>query len=256
MEYLSPASVPRAILKLLAAPPGSSFILLLIGLVFIRIWVGKLSVLAGMFSLYFFATPMGVQWLAGKIETFPVPTDEQITLENPQVIVVLTGGKKEFTPEYGGIATPSIETRTRLDYATYLHHKTGLPLIISGGLADNNSPSEAEIARSWLHKQEIPVMVIDEASRNTWESGRNLAELLPQVGVSKIILVTHSYHMKRSMSVMQSFDIAAIAAPTNPSGKAGNSVKKWIPNAGALKHSAVLINEYLGNQWYEMKYAL
>ena len=74
-------------------------------------------------------------------------------------------------------------------------------LVFSGAALDTSGPSNAEVMRRQALDQGVPAdaIVIEEASATTRENADRTVELLEQIGVESAILVTSSYHQKRTL---------------------------------------------------------
>ena len=118
-----------------------------------------------------------------------------------------------------GIMTETL--RNRLDKALELEERTGLPLIISGGITAGNSVTEAEVMKEYLLSQNRNCTVITEdTATNTKENLtkiRNMTEDVP------VILVTSDFHMYRSKMIAKAAGFSEVygaAAKVNKIGRA------------------------------------
>jgi uncharacterized SAM-binding protein YcdF (DUF218 family) len=187
----------RAFLKGLTLPPGGLIVLGVAGLVLIRRlprtarWLCALSIL----GLWAFATPAVVDPLAQALERYPAFDPEQLTAAQraAQAIVILGGGIREHAPEYGGDA-PAGATLERLIEGAKVARITHLPVLVSG------SPREAAAMRRFLIEDlQTPVQWLENASADTHENAVFSARILRAAGVGRIILVTSSLHLPRSV---------------------------------------------------------
>jgi uncharacterized SAM-binding protein YcdF (DUF218 family) len=103
----------------------------------------------------------------------------------------------------------------RLRYAAWLHRQTGLPVIPSGGRAPEDGVSEAELARRAL-EQELGarVLAVEDRSRSTQQNAAFSRELLQQLGIERVFLVTHAWHMPQALASFRKAGVHAIPAPT------------------------------------------
>ncbi len=160
----------------------------------------------------------------------PVPVDSS---ETAGAIVVL-GGNEIFDRIYHG---------TRL----YRANKSPL-IIVSGG---GEVITEAELMLQLLQELGVPEssLLLESSSRNTRENGLNTAKMLKKLNVSRVILVTSAFHMKRALAVFAKAGIEAIPAATNYKQKRQPSefpLLDWLPSATTLDESTYAIKEYIG----------
>lgn len=256
LEYLRPT------LKSLLLPPGLLVCLLLGGLLFYRRLLGKLMAWSGLSLLYLLSTPAAEQWLGEQLETTPPVLPAQLIEANAEAILLLTAGLVDFNPELDDQPRPSARTLQRLDYAAHLHQQTGLPIIISGGSINATQTVLAEVAADWLQKRlKIEPLALETRSTTTWENAQYSAALLDELGVEKVAVVTHAFHMPRAMLAMQQHSINAIAAPflfTNGNTPDAHQMKGpqlWRPSYDSLSRNHLAIHEFLGIFWYQLKSA-
>jgi uncharacterized SAM-binding protein YcdF (DUF218 family) len=190
------------------------------------------------------------------LETFPALAPESIAADSVQAIVVLGSGTYESAPEYGGSDTAGRLLLERIRYAAWLHHRTGLPIIASGGHGNNREHSEASIMRQILQQEfGAKVLALEEQSRTTWENAAKTKILLGEFQIEKFVLVTHAWHMPRAVSSFRAVGTEPIAAPTAFAGniELDNSWKDWRPSPGAFNISYFALHEYVGKAWYALR---
>ncbi len=242
-------------LKTLILPPGIIILLGLLGLLLMRRIIGKLLLVISIGALYLLSTPFIAGQLMGGLEVIPALTQAQIENSDAQAIVVLGAGRREAAAEYNHQDTVNELLLERLRYAAWLSRKSGLPLITSGGSPRSEGPSEAFLAQQVL-EQEFRVEVIgrEEQSRTTREQAFLLSDLLEQEGIRKIMLVTHAWHMLRSLEVFTAAGIQVQAAPTGfAHGKQDDTTAlDWLPSPRALRDSHHALHEQLGRLWYRL----
>ena len=89
---------------------------------------------------------------------------------------------------------------------------------------------------------------IEGNSLNTTQSVRMMRPLLQREGWKRPIVVTSAYHMERSVKIFDHADILTQPWPCDfrrPRGKAVTYVD-FLPSAGALETTAILIREAMG----------
>ncbi len=97
---------------------------------------------------------------------------------------------------------------------------------------------------------------VESASNTTEENARASYALLAPLGISRIVLVTHGWHMPRAQTAFQRAGFEVIAAPTGLTGVPAHGVLAWIPSAAAFADACMALREWLGIAWYRLKSAL
>ncbi len=247
------------ILKALLLPPGILILLFLISLLFIRGLFGKILLTLTLAIFYMLSTPIVATTLIAGLERHIFVTPDEVIASKAEAIVVLGGGIYREGPEYGG-STIKGDLLERVRYAAWLHKRTNLPIIVSGGSVSMSGKitPEAKLAGRVL-KQEFgcKVLATEDKSTTTWENALFTSRLLKTQGINKIVLVTHAWHMPRAVNSFKQNDVDVFAAPTIFStGKLdlGNSmIREWLPDSSALRSSYLALHEYLGMTWYRTR---
>jgi len=242
------------IIKSLLLPPGSLLLLLLIGFLYCRRSLGRMFVIFGLLGLYLSSIDATSDFLARQLETYPATSAQQLQDQGVQAIVVLGGGRHEKAPESGGEDTLSAYALERLSYAVLLHRQTGLPIIVTGGSVNSDGPPEAEVATKTLDSHfGLTPIAIETQSLNSRQHGQYLRPMLNKLNIDRIAVVTHAWHIPRSMLSFEQSQIHAFAAPVGFISKQRPlEAKDWLPNAAALLDVRSLLHEYLGLAWYEL----
>ncbi|MDZ7752421.1 MAG: YdcF family protein [Gammaproteobacteria bacterium] len=240
-------------------PPGGLIIGLVLGLALRRTWrrAGNLLIGLSLAALVALTSPPVAHLLMSGLDRYPPLTTGALKDHRPEVIVVLSGDRREEAAEYGG-DTVGTATLERLRYGIRLNRATGLPLLLSGGSVSGDD----DFSLAFLMKEaavddfRVPVVWLEEESRNTWENAVYSAAVLEHEGISRILLVTHAYHMPRSMACFEAAGMEPRAAPTGLIGPLDMKATDWIPSSKALVASTLALHEYLGMVWYRIKYDL
>lgn len=129
-----------------------------------------------------------------------------------------------------------------------------LPLLLSGGASgrgpENEAASEAglmaaEARKLWPEAR----LILEPASRDTWQNARNSAALLAARGIDSIVLVTDRAHMPRAMLCFQARGIRVTPVPVEALPEPA-----WLPSAGALAQVPMIWREWVALIWYRVKY--
>ena len=176
-------------------------------------------------------------------------TPEDLKQHRVQAIVVLGGGVDNAAVEYGS-PTLAPDAMSRLLYGVYLSRTTGLPMAYSGGIGwsglSGQAP-EAEVAALTLSRLGAPALRWQEKqSRDTRENALLTTALLKSEGITHIALVTHAWHMPRSV---RQFEAAGLRVTPAPMGFVRSDLApflQWLPSGTGLRESAWVIKERLG----------
>ena len=241
----------KPVLTALLLPPGGPLLLMfLAGLLAHRFWrqaraVVLLSSLA-MWLLACDATAYGLNRLL--LSTY-APVSAELAAK-AQAMVVLGGGVDQFAPEYGGEELTEAAYK-RLAYAAYLAKRTPLPLLYAGGkgwaAADTQLHSEAEVAAHTLTRDfGLQIQWLDSDSRDTRENALRAYAVLSPLDKKRILLVTHDWHMQRSLRNFQQAGFEVTPAPMGYLQPPVNMPIDYLPTANGLRHSFWVLREWLG----------
>ncbi len=253
-------------------PPGSSFALLVVAFWFYKKSLRKAQVILAIAFLqaYLLSLPLVADYLQMQLNTAPALSPVQVknlakaSLETndedenaPQLkraILVLSAGRRTTAPEYGDIDTVSSKTLQRLQYAAWLHQKTQLPILVSGGSPNNEATAEGVLMnQTMLSAFNIAPKWIEAKSKNTFENAEFSAEILKQEQIEEILLVTHAIHMKRAVFAFEQQGIQVIPAPTVFPPQE-SQWKDYLPSPLALYQSQQALHEMVGRFWYAIRY--
>lgn len=238
--------VAKKILTALFLPPAGLLLLAFLGLWLIARnrhrphFFGIMLLSISLTALLALSLPAVGKRLLAALETAPPVTAEQLT--GAQAIVVLGGGLYHQGPEYGG-DTVSTYTLERLRYAAKLARQTRLPVLLSGGAPEHGVP-EAQAMREVLSREfGVTPKWTESAARDTAENARFSARVLKAAGISKIVLVSHGWHLPRAVPLFARQGLSVIPAPTAFSTPAADPLTDWLPND--FRYSRIALREHL-----------
>jgi uncharacterized SAM-binding protein YcdF (DUF218 family) len=215
---------------------------------------GKALIVLSLAALWALSTPWLARTLLQALE--PEPADP-LRAAPAQAIVVLGGGQYFKAPEYGSLDTVSEPTLARLRYAAWLHRKTGKPILVSGGAPQGNLMTEAQAMKSTLENEfKVPVAWMEDASNNTFDNARASRATLKPLGIDRVYVVTHAWHMPRSQSIFAQSGFEVVPAPTQFATSFRLTLLDFRPYAPALKDSSHFFHEIIGLAWYRLKSAV
>ncbi len=235
----------KKILSSLVLPPTGPLLLAFLGL-----WLARFRPRTGRW-LIAFGTGMllllSLPWCSGLLlqsleDTTPISA---ASLAQAQAIVILGGGTYHEAPEYGGDTVSSLGLE-RLRYGARLARASGLPVAAVGGIIASERP-EGEMMREALATDfGVTIRWVEIESRDTAENAAKLAPILTQAGIARIVLVTHSWHMRRARTLFEHHGLQVLPAPTGFATTTHASIYNWLPGASALYGSQIALHEWLG----------
>ncbi len=173
----------------------------------------------------------------------------------PGAIVILSADDLRAVP--GGIFAPpelGAMTLQRLRAGAALHRRTGLPILVTGGvLRRGGPPIAATMARVLAEEFGTPARWVEDRSATTWENAAFSAPLLKAEGIGAAYLVTHGWHMRRGLLSFRGTGLAITAAPTHLTGPERPDLASFVPSAHAWADSRLALHEWIGLAWYTVK---
>lgn len=242
----------KAILEALALPPTIFVVLITAGLLLRGRWQrpGRWLTWASLIALILFGMPAVSGSLLLALETgLPMtpPADHP-----PQAIVVLSAEYTRSNDDALGYR-PGLLSLDRLRTAAALHRRTGLPILVSGGVGQPGAPALAIVlAQSLKDDFQTPARWTEAKSNDTWQNAHFSAEILRANGISSIYLVTHSWHMRRALVAFRDTGLTVTAAPTALDEPLGPDLDDFLPRAAGWQTGYFAMHEWIGYAWYEL----
>ena len=233
----------KKIAAALVLPPAGLILLALGGL-----WLARrhprtgrtISVLA-LITLFALSLPTVADALLGTLEPTPV---SEADLKRADAIVILGSGTYHNAPEYGG-DTLHGEALERLRYGAWLQRRSKLPILVTGGSPFGGRP-EGVLMKEVLERElQASVQWVESASRDTAENARFSAPLLKERNASRIVLVSHAWHLRRAAPLFRAQGLEVFPAGTGYATAAPSALASWLPSASALKASSRALLEWL-----------
>ena len=233
-------------------PPLNVLLLGVVGLLLLkrRPRVGKLLIGMALGLLYFLSTTYFAAQALKFIE--PPALQDPSSRDKAQAIVVLGVGTYFQAPDYGSDTVNRLGLE-RLRYAARLYRATAKPILVSGGKPQGSTISEAAQMKSALVNEfKIPVTWEEPASQTTFESATDCRSVLKAVGINRIYLVTHAWHMRRAVLAFEAAGFSVIPAPTGFTTLPQDPLELYLPNPQGLFESYLFIHEVCGWLWYQI----
>lgn len=242
--------------EIIFLPPGLFILLLVLSILLVK----NLQRLKGLLIIqilliYFFSIPLTSDYLFSTLETIPALSEEQIKMNKADAIVVLAGGIKVYKKEYHG---PDIGhfTHLRLRYAAWLQKRTGLPVIVSGGI-EEEGVTEAELMQRILQNEYAikGSIRVEKQSKNTYENSLYSSKILSEHQYQNYYLVTSAFHMPRALEVFKKHNEKVIPAPMGFYYNPGVlEPGKFKPQSHVLWKNYLALHEIIGRYWYQFYY--
>ena len=207
----------------------------------------------GLAWLYLCSTSLFADYLMGTLEDDYPPRALSAT-EEVGAIVLLGGAMRGDT--HLGSRGDLNQQADRLIHAVALYKAGKAPLLLLTGGGPAGARTEAEQMRDLLALMGVPpeAMLLEEASRDTYQNALFSAALLKQRGIDRILLVTSAFHMRRAAQLFAFQGLEVVPAPTDYQRLAGSPVlPPVVPLAGNLVRSTYALHEHLGYWVYRYR---
>lgn len=205
--------VLRKIIAGFVLPPAGPILLVMLGLVLLGRYrrAGKTLAWLGACTLLASSLPVVSTWLVD-VSGGARALDLSRPLD-AQAIVITGAGVRLQAPDYAADTLAPL-TLERARYGAYLAKKTGLPVLVTGGVMTRGMSEAALMWNTLQQEYAVPVRWIEAASRNTRQNARfSAAALLPQ-GIRRVVVVTHAFDVRRARMEFESAGLQVISAPT------------------------------------------
>ena len=254
----------KPLLSVLVLPPVPLLVLVLVGarLMFRQRVLAWALILLACAGLWLSATPALGKFMRMTVHPVPPALSAATIAELKRgagkapatAIVVLGGGRRELSPEYGmaNLTPISIE---RLRYGLWLARETGLPVAFSAGVGYGGRPgaSESEIAARIAEREfGRPLRWTEDRSRDTTENGLLTVPMLQAAGIQRIVLVTHDYHQRRAQRAFQrgaqrsGLPLQILAAPVGLAPPGEWEAGDYLPGRAGFGDTQLMLHEWLG----------
>ncbi|HEV7268397.1 MAG TPA: YdcF family protein [Falsiroseomonas sp.] len=168
----------------------------------------------------------------------------------PAAIIVLGG---EMARGAAGVEVGPL-TLERLRAGAALHRRTGLPLLVTGGPAMRGAPPIAELMAASLREDfGVPVRWVEPGARDTRDNAVLSAAMLRADGIEAAHLVTHAWHMPRSLGAFARASLPVAAAPVRQEAQPEGAAGDWLPRPDHLARSWFMLREAAGLAVYRIR---
>jgi uncharacterized SAM-binding protein YcdF (DUF218 family) len=240
------------LVSLLLIPPVNCLAVACVGVALWRRRLGRPLAIAGLAGLVLFSLPLVAGSLMAILESGLNPPPPPAVA--PRAIVILSGDQTEIrvgpldTYRVGGL------TLEREQAGAALARRTGLPVLVTGGALHAWSPPLADMmATSMAQDFGVKVTWTERASVDTWTNAQDSAAILRKAGISSVYVVTHAWHMKRSLLAFRRAGLIAAAAPVDVDAVPQLRLSALVPLARCWLESFWAVHELIGWAWYAIR---
>ena len=211
---------------------------------------GRLSRVASILMLLILVT-LGLPIVATELMNSLSPPTEAAGPE-PQAIVILSADAIRV-PQPDDL-DPGLLTLDRLRAGAALARRTGLPILVTGGAVFGAQTTLAGMMQTSLQGDfRLQARWEENASRDTWENAEFSAAILHAAGITRVYLVTHDWHMRRSLLAFRHFGLDPVAVSVRPAYTPSFSWRGLVISPVAWFNSYIALHEWLGWAYYTVR---
>lgn len=167
----------------------------------------------------------------------------------PGAIVILSA---EIVWAEGGASEVGPITLERERAGAALQRATGLPVLVTGGVLGPGPAVGTLMARSMANDFNIVPRWTEAASATTWENAQFSAPLLRADGIDRIYLVTHEWHMRRSLLAFRRAGLDPVPVVV----RREQTAFEWralLPRPSAWQSAYFAVHEWVGLVAYSLR---
>ncbi len=253
------------ILPLLVYPIGLACVFISLALIIKRETIRKIATWLALIVLFVGGNRWVAMSLTRSLEQRYLPPQVFPAVE---AIVVLGGGTESYGAPRSGVELNG--AGDRLVQAVRLYRQGVSPqILVSGGnitWLGGRPSTPAEEMKDMLIFMGVPgdSILLQPDSQNTYEDALYSAEMLDELGIQKIVLVTSATHMPRSVALFEAQGLEVIPSPADFSvpdyawqdlwqGDIQSQLINIIPNAGSLSQTTSSLKEHIGWLVYKLR---
>jgi len=124
---------------------------------------------------------------------------------------------------------PSPVLRARLDQAVGLFARGIAPrLVLTGGIAEGDTASEAAVSRTYVMRQGVPdsAILLENEGRTTHQSMRAVALLLHSREMDRAVVVSDGLHLFRAWTSARHHGLSVLTSPARPAEGALSQLRR------------------------------
>ena len=157
------------------------------------------------------AALLGALWMLSAARVLLVASRDEAA---PVDAIVVLGAA-----QYRGRPSPVL--RARLDHAIGLYARGLAPrLVLTGGIAEGDTASEAAVSRSYALQAGVPdsAILLENEGRTTHQSLERVARLLQARRLHSVVLVSDPFHLARAGQIGRRHGLEVRTSPTTTRG--------------------------------------
>lgn len=165
------------------------------------------------------AGAVAVSWALSAIQVWRVASRD---LAAPSDAIVVLGAA-----QYRGRPSPVL--RARLDHAIGLYARGLAPrLVLTGGIAEGDTASEAAVSRSYVLRAGVPdsAILLENDGRTTAQSIDRVARLLGARRLESVVLVSDPFHLARAGHLARRAGLVVRTSPTHTEDTLGRILRQ------------------------------
>lgn len=227
--------------------PPTSLAVLALAVLWLRRWARLAVPLLGLLVLL--SLPAVSETLLAALD----PAEEEpagAPAAPPGAIVILSADVDRVR---GGGTDIGALTLERERAGASLARRTGLPVLVTGGIVTAPPPVGELMQRSMQEDFGVTVRWVEARSPTTWENAAYSAPLLRADGIGSVYLVTHAWHMRRSLVAFRKAGLEAKAAPVRMDPWPRLSLSAVTPRASSWMRSYFALHEWVGLLFYSLR---
>jgi uncharacterized SAM-binding protein YcdF (DUF218 family) len=162
---------------------------------------------------------VAVSWALSAIQVWRVASRD---LAAPSDAIVVLGAA-----QYRGRPSPVL--RARLDHAIGLYARGLAPrLVLTGGIAEGDTASEAAVSRSYVLRAGVPdsAILLENDGRTTAQSIDRVARLLSARRLESVVLVSDPFHLARAGHLARRAGLVVRTSPTHTEDTLGRILRQ------------------------------
>jgi uncharacterized SAM-binding protein YcdF (DUF218 family) len=237
------------VLSLLLYPLSQCLLLIALAMVILllhRVRAALVVLLLAFGWLYFASTAFFADFMMATLERDFRPKAMSV-MTSADAIVVLGGATRGDT--HMGTLPDLNQQADRLVYAAALYKAGKAPLVVLSGGSQPDARPEAQLMKEVLAVMGVPGrdILLERASRTTYDNALYSAVVLNGKGVRKILLVTSAYHMRRAVALFEAQGFEVVPTPTDFQRLVVTPVlSRWAPTAEDLGRTTTALKEHVG----------
>ena len=239
----------NTVVAALLLPPASLALAALLALTLLRGRPGRVLAVVGLLGLVLLSLPVVSMPLLASLDP---PAEAPEPSAAPEAIVVL-GGDVFLVADPPGAVLGSLSLE-RVRAGAELQRRSGLPVLVSGGVVDGLPLAIGELMdESMTRDFGVPVRWTEAGSPTTWENAEYSARILAMSEVRRVYVVTHAWHMRRSLLAFRHFGMEAVPAPVRRDPWPTYKIWEFLPRTSAWVNSFYAMHEWVGLAYYSVR---